>query len=141
MWKTILAIIGVVLAVIAVWLLVDMRKNDTRDQFVACKVENVQLIIQYGRCLRVLKAATGQSKTVIESGDPPRDPRPGGMMLGPNPGGMITDPDPGGMITDPDDGSFVAFAPSNEKLEQCAARNAAFRAAVKACGKEFSDLP
>lgn len=145
MWKTILAVIGVVLAAVAVWLLMDMRQDRQTIEFINCKVENTQLTIQYGRCIETLNAlrALQNPENPSEPGD---DPGPGDMATDPgpallyadsDPGGMVTDPDPGGMVTDPSKGELPWFSPTVDDLERCGFRNRAFRKSVMKCANRL----
>lgn len=141
MWKNILLIVGVILAAVAVWLLFGM-KDDTREQFINCKVENIQLTIQYQQCRDELLRIGHEplpDPTLPGQDDSQTSPQAGSLSLVASPGGMITDPDPGGMITDPDPGDDL-FAPTGEDLVRCGERNEDFREAVLACADVLENL-
>ena len=141
MLRTILAVVGVILAAVAVWLLVEMRQNNLTVEFINCKVENTQLTMQYSRCIDLLyelramhvpdepSQADDDAEPAVMTGNP----GPGGMVADHDPGGMISDPDPGGMIADPDSGQRPLFAPTVDDLKQCAFNNESFRDSVVRC--------
>lgn len=126
-------------------------EDTTREEFILCKLENLEATAQYNYCINALRyehwyetygnegngQATAGAPTTTDGQDPGgmvTDQQPGGMVVDQQPGGMVTDQQPGGMVTDQQTGEFIGFDPAPETLDQCAILNVKYRDAVKSCG-------